>query len=325
MASAQDVYSFLHNSNDDDLKKESRRTILNFLGSFDYILSSESGAEYSYYNATNSQQSIFSSLLQLPWRFLGSVFSSSSSITPTIPTTTPAVPSYQVEIISPASERQIQRSMPTPETSMIEETPEMYTKIVEPHIQTVIDSGSLNWISNVVSGEKERERLLRQEQDFILNVDTKWRSHPNCNEVPRSEWYNHPSTEDLYCLAIASDSSIRSIRDLGRHNVPMLQSILSKGRATIEEVYGVQPDQLRVFVHYQPQFYHFHVHFTRLDNEIGCLVERAHLLSDIIQNLRSDSDFYVKRTITYRLRTSSDLYKQFEKEGYLLSGSSAAN
>lgn len=32
---------------------------------------------------------------------------------------------------------------------------------------------------------------------------------------------------------------------------------------TIEAVYGVPEDQLRVFVHYLPQFFHFHVHFTR--------------------------------------------------------------
>lgn len=28
----------------------------------------------------------------------------------------------------------------------------------------------------------------------------------------------------------------------------------------------------RVFVHYQPQFYRFHVHFTRLHNDLGCQV-----------------------------------------------------
>ncbi len=35
------------------------------------------------------------------------------------------------------------------------------------------------------------------------------------------------------------------------------------GVETIEAVYGVPEDQLRVFVHYMPQFFHFHVHFTR--------------------------------------------------------------
>ena len=54
------------------------------------------------------------------------------------------------------------------------------------------------------------------------------------------------------------------------------------------DVYGVSATKLRVFFHYQPQFYHFHVHFTRLHSDIGCQVERAHLLADIIANLRAE-------------------------------------
>jgi m7GpppX diphosphatase len=88
----------------------------------------------------------------------------------------------------------------------------------------------------------------------------------------------------------------------------MLQSILNEGPAAIEKVYGVKRKQLRVFVHYQPQFYHFHVHFTRLENDIGCQVERGHLLSDIIQNLEINRGFYLKRRITFKLPTNDQLY-----------------
>lgn len=44
---------------------------------------------------------------------------------------------------------------------------------------------------------------------------------------------------------------------------PLAATWCSAGVETIEAVYGVPEDQLRVFVHYMPQFYHFHVHFTR--------------------------------------------------------------
>ena len=55
------------------------------------------------------------------------------------------------------------------------------------------------------------------------------------------------------------------------------------GAARQEEVYGVGPEQLRVFIHYHPQFYHLHVHFTRAHVNPGCEAERAHLLTDVIQ------------------------------------------
>ena len=54
------------------------------------------------------------------------------------------------------------------------------------------------------------------------------------------------------------------------------------GLKTICDVYGIAAHELRVFVHYHPQFYHFHVHFTRLHNDLGCQalthVKRRHML-----------------------------------------------
>ena len=90
--------------------------------------------------------------------------------------------------------------------------------------------------------------------------------------------------------------------------MPLLKRILKVGTETVCETYGVQADELRVFVHYQPQFYHFHVHFTRLHNDLGCQVERAHLLADIINNLEADSACYAsKRTLYYQLKANDKL------------------
>ncbi len=58
----------------------------------------------------------------------------------------------------------------------------------------------------------------------------------------------------------------------------------------IEQRYGVQPSQLRIYVHYQPSYYHFHVHFchTGLNaNGPGAAIGKAHLLDDIIGDRRA--------------------------------------
>jgi m7GpppX diphosphatase len=262
--------------------------ILSFLNNYDFSLTSESGAEYSYHNA-------------VPKKHFLSRFLRAS----TLPASMGA---FKVELISPASDRQVQRAMPSPGMVLIEETPELYATVTKPYIQSIIDGGSLSWIENVVSGKKERERLLLDKEDYVLNVDTKWRSHPDASAVPRFEWHGHESVTDLYCLAIVKDGGITSLRDLNSRHIPLLQSIVNDGSEAIEKIYGVQRNQLRIFVHYQPQFYHFHVHFTRLWNEVGCQVERGHLLSDIIQNLQMDGEFYSKRTITYKLPMNDRLY-----------------
>jgi m7GpppX diphosphatase len=269
-------------------------TVLSFLSDFHFRLTSESGAEYSYYEALPTP--IFSE---------GQV-----ERTPTFPGASSTQGGFKMEMISPATYRQIARAMPAPSTALVNETPEMYQTVTEPFIASICEGNSLSWICNVVDAKKEVERLLVNHKDFVLNVDTKWRSHPDALSTPRSEWYQHPATADLYCLGIVKQSGLRTLRDLRGEHVPMLKAMMQEGTKAIQTIYGIESNQIRVFVHYQPQFYHFHVHFTRLENEVGCSVERGHLVSDIVQNLGMDSDYYKKRTISFRLRTTDTLYKQ---------------
>ena len=155
-----------------------------------------------------------------------------------------------------------------------------------------------------------------QASGFLLNVDTKWKSHPDCHASDRATWRGHDSVKDLYCLAICHRRDIRSLRDLTAAHLPLLRHILAAGVATICEVYGVEAADLRVFVHYQPQFYHFHVHFTRLHNDLGCQVERAHLLQEIIDNLEADGACYAhKKTLYYQLKANDKLLAKLRDDG----------
>jgi m7GpppX diphosphatase len=268
---------------------------LSFLSDFHFRLTSESGAEYSYYEA-------------LPTAMISS--EGQVERTPTFPGASSTQGGFKMEMISPATDRQISRAMPAPSTALVNETPTMYRTVTEPFIASICEGNSLSWIQNVVDGKKEVERLLVNHNDFVLNVDTKWRSHPDALLTPRSKWYQHPATADLYCLGIVKQSGLRTLRDLRGEHIPMLKGMMQEGMKAIQTIYGIESNQIRVFVHYQPQFYHFHVHFTRLENEVGCSVERGHLVSDIVQNLGMDSDYYKKRTISFRLRTTDTLYKQ---------------
>lgn len=92
--------------------------------------------------------------------------------------------------------------------------------------------------------------------------------------------------------------------------------VVTKGAIT--ERYYIPANQLRVYVHYQPSYYHLHVHFTKLGYEApGSSVERAHLLSDIILNLQSDSEYYRTRTLYFPLRAEDGLLRKFKDSGRL--------
>lgn len=287
-----------------DITQKDSKGILQFLSQLDCKLTSESGAEYSYYAAKEKGHNQW-------WQHNPiDIFCQTFGLFHTQP---PVSLSYQIELISPASKQQIERSLPAPTLSLIEETPLIYEKVVEPFIQKIVDSGSLSWIGHIIQGKKEQERLLYNDDNYIINIDTKWRTHPDANKVPKEEWYQHPSIDDLYCLGITKDSSIRSLRDLRAEHIPMLQSMMTNGIQVIERIYGVPKDQIRIFIHYQPQFYHFHIHYTRIHNEIGCQVERGHLVLDVIQNLTLDSEYYKKRTITHKISTSSEIYFKLQQ------------
>lgn len=72
---------------------------------------------------------------------------------------------------------------------------------------------------------------------------------------------------------------------------------------------------MRVFVHYQPTYYHFHVHFTHIDlKNVSFQCERAHILSEIIQNIELKSDYYQNGRLEYPVPLNSKLYQILEGE-----------
>eukprot|EP00607_Mallomonas_marina_P009521 CAMPEP_0182417908 /NCGR_PEP_ID=MMETSP1167-20130531/2358_1 /TAXON_ID=2988 /ORGANISM="Mallomonas Sp, Strain CCMP3275" /LENGTH=352 /DNA_ID=CAMNT_0024591767 /DNA_START=20 /DNA_END=1078 /DNA_ORIENTATION=+ len=214
---------------------------------------------------------------------------------------------YGVEIIYPATDVDIKRHTRV-QMHIINESYEMYETIVKP---TILDTKNIEWVYNILDGKKETDRVLYADKDaesgFMLIIDTKWRDHPDTS-TSKEEWKTHPSVKNLYCQALVNNRELRSIRDLRGHHADMLENLLKKSLETIEEVYGIRRTEIRVFIHYPPQFYHMHVHFTRVGNEFGCPVEKAHMLKDVIDLLRIDGDIFTKRTLACRVAENDKLF-----------------
>lgn len=96
--------------------------------------------------------------------------------------------------------------------------------------------------------------------------------------------------------------------------MPVICFILPLQEAIYGE-YGVHGDELRVYLHYQPSYYHLHVHFTHLKYAAPkTVIGQAHLLHDVIDNIENISpDYYQKKTISFCVKESSTLWQAFDK------------
>ncbi|XP_075046567.1 m7GpppX diphosphatase [Mixophyes fleayi] len=214
----------------------------------------------------------------------------------------PELNEVKTTIIRPATDKHIKKYL-RQEIYLVQETGEDYKNITLPFIES--QSFSIQWVYNILEKKAEADRIVYENPDpehgFILIPDFKW---------------NQKQVEDLYLIAICNPRGIKSLRDLTADHLPLLKNILHEGQEAILKRYSIPGNQLRIYLHYQPSYYHLHVHFTALGHDApGITVERAHLLCDVIQNLEMDSRYYAGRTLTYALRADEALLKQFKEAG----------
>ena len=163
--------------------------------------------------------------------------------------------------------------------------------------------------AQVCALEKERERNLHACDAFVVNVDTKWSTHGPFGD-DRATWRGADWTRDLYLLAISKDASLKSMRDLrGPDGAGLCRAMRAALLRCAADVYGVPATKLRVFFHYQPQFYRLHAHCTRAEHtNPGCECDRAHLLTTVAANLDLAPDYYARAPLTYKLRLGEKLH-----------------
>ncbi|XP_077465430.1 m7GpppX diphosphatase-like [Stigmatopora argus] len=216
----------------------------------------------------------------------------------------PHLNEIKATVVCPATEKHVKKYQ-RQESFLVEETADDYESITLPFIQK--QSFSVQWVYNILEKKAESERIVFEDPDpklgFVLLPDFKW---------------DQKQLDNLYLIAIIHQRNIKSLRDLKFEHIPLLQNILQKGKEAILQRYNLPASKLRVYLHYQPSYYHLHVHFTKLGYDApGCGVERAHLLTDVIQNLQSDSHFYKTRSISFPLRADDGLLSQFRETGRL--------
>lgn len=197
--------------------------------------------------------------------------------------------------IYPATQKHIEKYSGQ-ESFLIEETPEIYQQITLPYIEN--EQFSLEWVYNILEHKKEAETIIYEDLDpkngFLLLPDLKWNGQK----------------ESLYVQAIVMDRTIKSIRDLNGAHLPLLENLRDKSLESIKQKYDVEPSQIRAYFHYQPSFYHLHVHFTILKYDApGIFCEKSHLINTVINNIKLMPDYYQRATLTFVRGEKDKLYQ----------------
>ncbi|XP_053943017.1 m7GpppX diphosphatase [Cuculus canorus] len=216
----------------------------------------------------------------------------------------PELSELKATVVYPATEKHLQKYL-RQEVHLVRETWEDYRNITLPFIQS--QSFSIQWVYNILEKKAEADRIIHENPDpcngFVLVPDFKW---------------NQNQLDDLYLIALVHRRDIKSLRDLTAEHLPLLRNVLQEGKEAVVKRFGVPGSQLRIYLHYQPSYYHLHVHFTALSYDApGSSVERAHLLADVIDNLAMDAAYYQKRALTFPLRADEPLLKRFQEAGTL--------
>ena len=211
--------------------------------------------------------------------------------------------SVKLNLVHPATQKHIEKYLSSP-AHLIQETSELYQTLVLPHLQS--QQFSLQWVYNVLEHKKEVERIIFEDPDpengFILAPDFKWSGE---------------SVSDMYCLAIIHKRGVKSLRDLNRSHLPLLKNIKQSCLKAVKEKYGLKSSEVRMYFHYQPSYYHLHVHVTSVHfTPPGSGCEKSHLLDSVISNIEIDPCHYQKATLSFVLREKEKLFAKLKDSGY---------
>lgn len=190
----------------------------------------------------------------------------------------PTPPDLKINLIYPCTEKHVNKYS-FQQARSVTETPEIYARYVRPYMQRCREEGRLNWVFNIIEGRKEQENVLYRSQesdkrdDYLLLPDLNW---------------DRKTIGSMHLLALVERRDVWSVRDLKKKDVPWLLHLRSTLATTIPKLYpGVDVDLLKFYVHYQPTYYHFHIHIVHVNLEPSATqaVGKALGLNDIISQL----------------------------------------
>lgn len=191
-----------------------------------------------------------------------------------------APPDFKLNLIYPCTEKHVKK-YEKQGLRVVTETPEIYAKYVRPYMQRQREKGALNWVFNIIEGRTEQEDVMYREsgeEGFLILPDLNW---------------DRKTMRSLHLLGIVERRDVWSVRDLKKGMVEWVKHMREKMiEATVKLYPEIERDELKLYVHYQPTYYHFHIHIVHVSLEAGNTqaTGKALGLENIISQLETMSD-----------------------------------
>lgn len=223
-------------------------------------------------------------------------------------TATDFYPDLKINLIYPCTESHIKKYSKQG-VRFVTETPALYRDRIRPYMQSKRDQGRLNWVFNIIEGHKEVEDVIYRtplgaagDEGFLLLPDLNW---------------DRSTLDALHLLGLVERRDLWSLRDLKKKHIPWLKHMKTKlTDATVATYPSIEADQLKLYVHYQPTYYHFHIHIVHVALEAGATqaTGKAVGLDSIIETLQvmagDDEAGMDAVAMTYTLGEASELWTQ---------------
>ncbi|KAF9872274.1 scavenger mRNA decapping enzyme [Colletotrichum karsti] len=220
----------------------------------------------------------------------------------------PALADLKINLIYPCTEAHVKKYSKQG-VRLVTETPQVYASAVRPYMQRKRDEGRLNWVFNIIEGRTEVEDVIFRtelgkegDEGFLLLPDLNW---------------DRKTLESLHLLGLVERRDIWSLRDLRKKHIPWLQHMKAKLlSATVTKYPEIDVDQLKLYVHYQPTYYHFHIHIVHVQLEAGATqaVGKAIGLDSIMETLeimKGDEEAGMEQiSLSYTLGEASELWTE---------------
>ncbi|KAI1823618.1 scavenger mRNA decapping enzyme [Xylaria intraflava] len=213
---------------------------------------------------------------------------------------------FKIDLICPCTDKHIQKHS-RQGFRFVTETPEIYRDKVRPFMRAAREEGRLNWVYNIIEGRKEVEDVIYRtplgrdgDEGFLL--------------LPNLHW-DRETIEALHLLGIVERRDIWTLRDLKKKNLPWLRHMRAKLLdATVKTYPQIEADQLKLFCHYQPTYYHFHIHIVHVMLEANATqsLGKAVGMDSIIEQLENmkggEETGMESVSLSYTVGEASDLW-----------------
>ncbi|KAL8875439.1 MAG: hypothetical protein Q9198_006207 [Flavoplaca austrocitrina] len=219
-------------------------------------------------------------------------------------------PDLKLNLISPCTEKHIKKYSPQG-VRMVTETPDIYEDHVRPYVAKQREEGRLDWVFNILEGRKEQNDIIYRDPGQDGAKDEAVLLAPDLN-------WDRKTLTSLHLLALVERRDLWSLRDLNKSHIVWLKHMRGKVvEATVKKYPEIDHDQLKLYMHYQPTFYHLHIHVVHvmLEPTGTQAIGKAFGLENIISQLESLSGDNKNAgmsdvTLTYTLGESHDLWTQ---------------